>query len=106
MTTESFPILSIIVLSPLVGAFLLLVQSETRVLRIRITTLLFSFISLLGSLYIYASYDQTAGGLQFVEQISIVPSLGVSYYLAADGISITLNSVFTQSRKITCVDSV
>jgi len=90
MTTESIPILSIIVLSPLIGAFLLIIQPEKWHMQIKITALLFSIVSLLGSIFIYIFYDQTAGGFQFIEQIPIVKNLGVSYYLAADGISITL----------------
>ena len=90
MTSESIPFLSIIVLSPLIGAFLIIIQPETWHMRIRITTLFFASVSLLGSIVIYIFYDQASAGFQFIEHIPIVESLGISYYLAVDGISITL----------------
>ncbi len=88
--TEPIPVLSIIVLSPLVGALALLFQPERWRLSIRLTTLIFCLISLIGSLFVFVCYDQNVGGLQFVEKYPIVPNIGISYYLAADGISLAL----------------
>ncbi|MBI4228451.1 MAG: NADH-quinone oxidoreductase subunit M [Deltaproteobacteria bacterium] len=90
MTTESIPILSIIVLSPLIGAIVLIFLPDRLQLGIRLTTLFFSSISLLACLFIFIAYDETIGGFQFVEQFPIVPSIGFSYYLAVDGISMSL----------------
>jgi NADH-quinone oxidoreductase subunit M len=90
MTTESFPILSIIVLSPLIGAIILIFLPDRFQIGVRLTTLFFSSISLVGCLFIFLAYNQAAGGFQFIEQIPIVPSIGFSYFLAVDGISLSL----------------
>ena len=87
---ESIPLLSIIVLSPLVGAFALLFQPDRWHLSIRLTALFFCLISLTGSILLFLCYDQNVGGLQFVERLPIIPSIGIAYYLASDGISLTL----------------
>ncbi|HXG31153.1 MAG TPA: NADH-quinone oxidoreductase subunit M [Thermodesulfobacteriota bacterium] len=90
MIGEALPILSLITLSPFIGAVVLLLQPERWYLRIRLTALFFSIVSLLGSLYVFLYYDRTMGGFQFVEYLPLVPSLGISYHFGADGISLIL----------------
>lgn len=90
LINETFPVLSLIVLSPFIGAFILLLQPERWRLQIRLTALFFSIISFLGSLYILVHYNRTLGGFQFVEWIPIVSNLGISYHFGADGISLVL----------------
>jgi NADH-quinone oxidoreductase subunit M len=90
MTTESIPILSIIVLSPLIGAVILIFLPDRFQLGVRLTTLFFCSISLLACLYTFGTYNESTGGFQFIEQLPIVPSIGFSYYLAVDGISLSL----------------
>ena len=88
--THSFPILSLIVASPFFGALLLIFLPERFRLGIRLIALLFSLPPFFTSFYVLASYDYAQGGFQFVEQISLISSLGISYHLAVDGISIAL----------------
>src|SRR3989304_5556082 len=90
MTSETLPILSLITLSPFIGAVILLLQPERWYLPIRLTALSFSIISFLGSIIATLYYDSELGGFQFNEYIPIVQSLGIGYHLGADGISIVL----------------
>ncbi|GBD40064.1 NAD(P)H-quinone oxidoreductase chain 4 1 [bacterium HR37] len=90
MGTETFPVLSLIVLSPFVGAILLLIEPQRWYYAIRITSLFFALLSLLGSLYVFACYDPSLGGFQFVEHYPLVPALGISYHVGVDGISLVL----------------
>src|SRR3990170_2380605 len=90
MTSETLPILSLITLSPFIGAVILLLQPERWYLPIRLTALSFSIISFLGSIIAILYYDSELGGFQFNEYIPIVHSLGIGYHLGADGISIVL----------------
>ena len=53
----------------------------------RWTSLLGATVSLLASLWVYWPYDRAAAGFQFHEQFDLVPSLGISYLLAIDGMS-------------------
>ena len=39
------------------------------------------------SLWVYWAYDRAAAGFQFQEEFALVPSLGISYLLAIDGMS-------------------
>lgn len=77
--------LSILILLPLLGA----IVSAFSGTRSRITALAFSLITLVLSLFVAAGFNPD-GGMQFVEKCSWVPSLGISWSLAADGISLLM----------------
>ena len=86
----SFPYLSIILFSPLVGALIIMALPKEKHLAIKLVSAVFAFISLALSIYVFFAYDQAAGGMQFEEQMQWIPSLGISYHLGADGISLPL----------------
>jgi len=83
------PVLSIIIFSPFVAAFLMLFMRRNPLL-VRITAAIASGISLIFSISLFFLYDFSKGGFQFIEKVPIVPSLGITYYLGADGISLSL----------------
>ncbi|MEO0277585.1 MAG: NADH-quinone oxidoreductase subunit M [candidate division WOR-3 bacterium] len=85
----SFPFLSIITFSPFFGAIIMLFLRKNELL-VRIVAAIASGISLLLSILILFLYDVNKGSFQFIEYIPLVPSLGISYHLGVDGISITL----------------
>jgi NADH-quinone oxidoreductase subunit M len=58
-----------------------------RPLLVRWASVVGTGISLVASLWVYCEYDRAAAGFQFHEELSLVPSLGISYLLAIDGIS-------------------
>lgn len=82
-------ILSVIVFSPFVAAILMLFMRRNPLL-VRITAAIFTFISLILSIYLFFIYDFSKGGFQLKEFVPLIPALGINYYLAVDGISITL----------------
>ncbi|MEW6623265.1 MAG: NADH-quinone oxidoreductase subunit M [Bacillota bacterium] len=86
----SFPILSIIMLAPVLGALVILMLPEKEEKIIKITAAVFSFISLVLSIVIFIMYDKSAGGIQFVEQIPWVDYLGISYKVGVDGLSLPM----------------
>jgi NADH-quinone oxidoreductase subunit M len=86
----SFPYLSIIIFSPLVGALIIMALPKEKHLAIKLVAAVCAFISMALSIYVFFAYDQTIGGMQFEEQIRWIPSLGISYHLGADGISLPL----------------
>ncbi len=45
-------------------------------------------IELLLSLWLWAKFDLSNGGMQFVEKIDIIPQFGISYNIGVDGISL------------------
>ena len=66
---------------------LLLIRSNSvaKYLAMTISLLMFAV-----SIYIYQQFDGTTAGLQFVEHYEWFPSLGISYFLAIDGLSLLL----------------
>jgi len=86
----SFPILSVIVFSPIVVGLLILLFPAERKEEIRVTALAVAFAAMLLSLWVYFTYDKAAGGYQFIEQIPWLPPLGISYHVGVDGMSAPL----------------
>lgn len=85
-----FPILSIIVLTPVVAGMLILLIPGGRKTEIRVAALAAAFIAMSLSVWVYFSYDVAVGGYQFIEKYNWLPALGISYHLGVDGISAPL----------------
>jgi NADH-quinone oxidoreductase subunit M len=85
-----FPILSVIVFTPMVTGIIILLLPGERKAEIRVTALAASAFALLLSVWGYFSYDIAAGGYQFVEKYTWLPQLGISYYVGLDGMSAPL----------------
>jgi len=86
----SFPILSIIILAPIIGAILIMVLPKEEHKLIKIVAALSSFVSLILSVYIYVAYDAAQGGFQYLEEILWLEQFGISYSLGVDGLSIPM----------------
>ena len=84
------PILGITVAAPFVAAVLLLLVKDAARLAVRCLALLGALVSLTGSILVACNYDLTKGGFQLAEDYPLVPSLGISVRLAADGWSVSL----------------
>ena len=92
-----FPFLSIIALSPIVAAVIILLLPKERGENARMLGLATMILGLILSAYVYFTYniDAAAGQtwratLQFVEDTDWIPSLGIGYILGVDGLSATL----------------
>ncbi|HEV8642344.1 MAG TPA: NADH-quinone oxidoreductase subunit M [Methylomirabilota bacterium] len=88
MTT--IPLLSLITWTPFVGALLIMFTARHRPLAVRLIAAATTGISTVLSLWIYVAYDREGAGFQFYEKLPLVPALGISYELGADGISLVL----------------
>jgi NADH-quinone oxidoreductase subunit M len=86
----NFPFLSVILFSPAVAALVIMALPEKRTLAIKVVATVAAFISLVCSVYVYFAYDMTTGGFQFEEYVRWIPSLGISYHLAVDGINLPM----------------
>ena len=85
-----FPILSVIVLLPVLAGLLILLIPGERKTEIRVAALAAGAVSLLLSIFVYFAYDVSAGGYQFVEKYEWLPTLGISYYVGVDGMNTPL----------------
>jgi len=78
-------ILSILVFFPAVAGLLGFVVDKESARAYGITVAAIEFLL---SLWLWFSFDTTNAGMQFVEMIPLIPDMGISYYLGADGISL------------------
>ncbi len=93
-----FPFLSIIALSPILFAIVILMLPKDRGENARMLGLAAMVLGLVLSVYVYVSTYQhlpPAGtswseSLQFVEEYPWVPSIGLNYIVGVDGLSATL----------------
>jgi NADH-quinone oxidoreductase subunit M len=85
-----FPILSLIVFTPMVAALLILLIKPERKTEIRVAALAAAVFALLLSVLVYFSYDKIAGGYQFIEKHAWMPILGIGYQVGVDGLSAPL----------------
>jgi NADH-quinone oxidoreductase subunit M len=85
-----FPVLSIIVFTPIVAGVLILLIPPDRKTEVRVTALAAATFAMLLSIWVYFSYDIPAGGYQFQEQVNWLPSLGISYHVGVDGMNAPL----------------
>lgn len=88
MEPANFPYLSAIMISCVAGMLaIVFVPAENKALIKRVSAF-FSGMTLLLSLILFFAYDRSLGGLQFVENIPWIPSLGIHYFNAVDGFSL------------------
>jgi NADH-quinone oxidoreductase subunit M len=80
-------LISGLILVPLVGAITLYLLSAEHA---RNVALLFTAIAAVWALLLWRGFDATAGGLQLVEQHDWIPSIGATYSVGADGLSLLL----------------
>jgi NADH-quinone oxidoreductase subunit M len=90
MEFTGFPYLSTILLSCIVGFLVILFIPEERQTQIKWVSAVFSGITLILSVYLFFAYDKGQGGLQFVEKVPWVESLGITYFNAADGFNLPM----------------
>ncbi len=83
-----FPILSAVILIPLIGALTLLFVPKKSENLIRGITLLTAIIDFAVSLPLYCDFKEGTAAMQFAERIPWIPSWGAEYSLGLDGISL------------------
>ena len=86
----NFPLLSLILFTPLVGAVILLFVNTRRDNLIRWIANVFAVLGFLVSLPLWFWYDSQNPEWQFVERLEWIPSIGAEYFLAVDGFSVLL----------------
>ncbi len=95
---SEFPFLSVIAISPIVAAVIILMMPKERPENSRMLALATMIIGLMLSAYVYFAYNQElpaagtawADTLRFMEERPWIPGLNISYTLGVDGMSATL----------------
>jgi NADH-quinone oxidoreductase subunit M len=81
-------VLTALIFLPLIGAVLILMQSEER--AIWNSAFIFSLFPLALSFYILWQFDPHNADYQFIEQYDWIPAFGITYHIGVDGISLFL----------------
>lgn len=85
----NFPILTVIVFLPLVGALVIAMMKPNQERAIKWVAVAFSAAVLALSLIVVTRFNPNAG-VQMVEKVSWSKTIGASYYLGVDGISLPM----------------
>ena len=83
-------ILTVLVLTPVAGAFILTLLDKERHEAIRRVALVFALLSLVLSFHLVAYFVPREAGFQFEENRAWIPAFGMNYHLGIDGISLWL----------------
>jgi NADH-quinone oxidoreductase subunit M len=82
--------LTILTFLPVAAAIIMLIFMRGRPSAYKLTALVTTIITLAIAIYLATQYDSNTAGFQFQENVSWIPSLGISYHLGIDGISLLL----------------
>jgi NADH-quinone oxidoreductase subunit M len=86
----NFPVLTMLLLCCGMGLMAILFIPAHKTRAIKIVSAVFSGLTLVISIYLYAAYDKQAGGFQFVEHVDWIPSLGIAYHNGVDGFALPM----------------
>ena len=93
MSQLNIPIISFLIFFPLAGGGLLLFirsQEENNFALLRKTAFMISVVEFFASLSFLFYFDSKTADMQFVEKVIWVKSMGLSYFVGIDGISLWL----------------
>ncbi len=105
MTNAEFPLLSLILFTPLVGVGILMFVNKRSEDLIRWIANIFAGLGFLVSLPLWFLYDSQNPNWQFVERHAWIPSIGADYFLGVDGFSTLLILLATMIGVIATLSS-
>jgi NADH-quinone oxidoreductase subunit M len=88
MNQLSYPILSMVIFLPILGALVILLNRRSWETLTKWIALATSVATFLLSLTLFTDFDKTTHKMQFVEKHSWIPNWNINYYLGVDGISV------------------
>jgi NADH-quinone oxidoreductase subunit M len=86
----AFPVLTSLVLVPVIGAVLVALLGNRRSEWVKMVALLSSVITAAISVWVLAEFDRADAGFQFVSKHPWIDQWGISWHLGIDGISLFL----------------
>lgn len=99
---QGFPILTVLIFLPIVGAIVLLFMDKDNYPALRTVALVFAVIEFIVSLPLFFLFDSGTHLMQFQEVVPWIESYGITYHLGIDGISLLL-VLLTTFLTVLCV---
>lgn len=87
---EDFPVMTAILLAPVIGAILLCFLDKEAKEAAKLVAAGAMLLALGLTVYVYVAYDTVRGGMQFMESVPWITDLGVEYAVGVDGISLPM----------------
>jgi NADH-quinone oxidoreductase subunit M len=100
-----FPLLSIVLWLPTIGALLLLLVPRDNLAAQRGLALLVALATFGASLPFYFAFDFANPGFQFADLLAWIPSWGINYSVSLDGVSLWLVLLTTFLTPITLIST-
>ena len=98
-------LLSLILFTPLIGAFLILLVPKEKEDAIRWIANVVAFIGFVISVPLWFWFNPASGDFQFIERAPWIPSVGAEYFLGVDGLSTLLILLTTMMGFIAVLSS-
>ena len=89
-------ILSLMTFVPLLGALVILCLPKEKNELVKSIAACAAGIPLFLAWFLWKGFDRTTAAMQFVEKADWIPMFNIQYYMAVDGISITMVSIAVQ----------
>jgi NADH-quinone oxidoreductase subunit M len=105
MNQPGFPIVSLVLWLPALGALLLLLLPRNNDELARRIALGFAVATFLASLVLLFSFDYAAGAMQLVDRAPWIPAWGAQYLVGIDGLSLWLVMLTTFLTPITILST-
>ncbi|MGE5399884.1 MAG: NADH-quinone oxidoreductase subunit M [Ignavibacteriales bacterium] len=102
---ENSLLLTYLLFAPLAGSLLLLFINKNQESLIRWVGLGVSLIAFVISLFVYAGFDGSLAGFQFVDNLIWIRNINVSYHIGVDGISLLMVLLTTFLTPLTLFSS-
>jgi NADH-quinone oxidoreductase subunit M len=102
---EGVPLLSLLIFLPLLGALVAVFLPRANETLLRRWGLAVTLVVFLLSVPLWFTFDTAEAGFQFVERVPWVPSVGITYQVGIDGISLLLVLLTTLLMPITLLSA-
>ena len=90
MESSALSLITVVLFLPLIGMFVLLFMWDEQIENIKWTAFGFSLATFVGTLVLWAGFDNSIPGLQMVQRLDWLPQYNISYYVGIDGLSLLL----------------
>ena len=88
--TSNWPILSLLIWLPIAGGLIVIAAGDQRASLARLLALVFSGLTFILSIFLFAAFDTSTAAMQFTELKPWIETFNIFYSLGVDGFSVPL----------------